>query len=266
MTEPVQPKLSLDTQDRLQRLRVSVLAFQSEIAPLPADQQSNPRNEQFNQLRLEAIALLKEADFDKQVPKAKTADTVTDRSQRTLIPRLSAIVILGVILALFGLGINSIILEDLIINSLGCLISTGGMLLIIGAFVVLGVSQMKSRQRLTNYGELYQHCNELLYEIHHALNMTIPDVSDRPAENIPEIASVIDLMLDSLHAQAADWQQKLRTLEEQRLSLGSDAPMELTINIDFVRRKLNRVRKEIDSLQGRGEELAPATAAEEGPE
>jgi hypothetical protein len=168
-----------------------------------------------------------------------------------MIPRLSAIVILGVILALVGLGINSIILDEFVINSLACLISTGGMLLIIGAFGVLGMTNWRQPGRLTNYGDLYQYCSALLYEISHALNMTIPDLTDRPADPIPEISSVIELMLDALHKQAADWQQKLRTLEEQRLSLGMNAPMELNIDIDFVRRELSRVRQEINRLQGR---------------
>ena len=50
-----------------------------------------------------------------------------------------------------------------------------------------------------------------------------------------------------------DWQQKLRALEEQRLSLGNKAPMELNINIDFVRRELHRAQAKMDQLHGRAE-------------
>ncbi|MBN1220582.1 MAG: hypothetical protein JXM69_16790 [Anaerolineae bacterium] len=252
MTETSQADFSQEVLERLQRLRASVLTFRHEIAPLPADQQSDARNEQFNHLRLEAKAILKEQDFDKKVPKAITAELVASHSQR-MIPRLFAIVILGVILALVGLGINSIVLDEFVINILACLISIGGMFLIIGAFGVLGMTNWRQPRRLTNYGDLYQYCNALLYEISHALNMTIPDLADRPADHIPEISSVIELMLDALHKQAADWQQKLRTLEEQRLSLGMNVPMELNINIDFVQRELNRVRQEINRLQGQME-------------
>jgi len=259
-------ELSRETLDRLQRLRVSVLTFRNEIAPLPADGQSNARNEQFNQLRLEAKVILKDRDFDKRIPRAVTADVIAERSQKIIIPRLSAIVILGVILALLGLGVNSVILEDFVINSLGCLISTGGMLLIIGAFIVLGLTNLRQQKSLTSFGNLYQHCQVLLYEINHTLNMDIPDVGDRPAADIPEIPSTVELKLDSLYKQVDDWQQKLRGIEEQRLSLGANVPIELTINIDFIQRELNRVRQEIDRLRGRMEILTEAQTEKEIPE
>ena len=263
MTESSQSNFTQAELDRLQRLRVSVLAFQNAIAPLPANEQSNGRNEQFNQLRLEAKTILGERGFDTKVPRAITEDLLVDRSQKVIIPRLSAIVVFGVMLALLGLGINSIILEDLIINSLACLMSSAGMLLVIGAFVVLGMTNLQQR-RLTNFGDLYQRCGDLLHEINHALNMAMPDLADRPAADIPEIPSAVELALDSLNKQAVDWQQKLRSLEEQRFSLGPDAPLELTVNIDFVMRELKRVRQKMDRLRGRAE-LPLATAAEAPP-
>jgi hypothetical protein len=263
MTESSQTNFTQSELDQLQRLRVSVLAFQNAVAPLPAGEQGNAPNEQFNQLRLEAKAILGESDFDKRVPRATTEDMLLERSRKVVIPRLSLIVIFGVILALLGLGINSIVLEDLIINSLGCLISSAGMLLVIGAFVVLGTANLRLQRLMTNFGDLYQHCNALLYEINHALNMDIPDPADRPASDIPEIPSAVELALDSLNKQTADWQQKLRTLEEQRFSLGSDAPLELTVNIDFVKRELDRVQQETDRLRGRVE--LPVTTEEEEP-
>jgi len=152
---------------------------------------------------------------------------------------------------LLGLGINSIILEDVLINSLGCLISSSGMLLIIGAFTVLTMANVRQKQKLTNFGELYQRCTTLIYEISHELNLALPGFEDRPVVDVPEIPSVIEMVLDSLEKQATDWQEKLRELEEERLTLGTDTPMELTINIDFVQRELNRVTEEIDRINGR---------------
>ena len=66
MTESASSSLTQETLDQLQRLRISVLAFQNVVAPLPANEHSNAHNEQFNQLRLEAKTLLKEPDFDKR--------------------------------------------------------------------------------------------------------------------------------------------------------------------------------------------------------
>ncbi|MBN1994893.1 MAG: hypothetical protein JW953_19510 [Anaerolineae bacterium] len=267
MTQSSPSDYSPESLEQLQRLRVSVLAFQNEVAPLPANEQSQPHNEQFNQLRLEAQALLNKQGFDKRVPRAITEALAAEHSQKNIIPRISVIVVFGVILALFGLGINSIILEDIIINSLGCLISTLGMLLVVGAFVVLGTANMRQQRRLTNLGDLYQRCNMLLYEINHALNMDIPDLADRPAPDIPEISSAVELALDSLGKQALDWQQKLRTLEEQRLAAGPHAPLELTLNIDFMQRELNRVKQEMNRLRGRrlpaAEEVGTALPAPE---
>jgi len=261
MTESTQPTFTPEALDQLQRLRVSALAFQNEVAPLPAGEQNNARNEQFNQLRLEVKALLKEPGFDKRAPKAMTEELLAERSQKAILPRLSAIVILGVILVLVSLWVNSIFLDD-IITILACLVSLGGMALISGALVVLGLTNLRPR-RLTNFGDLYQRCNTLVYEINHTLNMAIPDLADRSAMDMPEISSVVELALDSLGKQAADWQQKLRALEEQRLSLGPNAPLELAVNIDFVKRELNRAQREIDRLRGRVE--LPGTIPEPPP-
>lgn len=255
---------SPDTLDQLHRLRVSLVSFQNEIAPLPATEQDNARNEQFNRLHLQAKTLLNEPEFDTRVPPAQTEVLAAERTQRTLAPRLSAIVILGVVLALLGLGINSVILEDVLINSLGCLVSTVGMILVVGALVVSGMNSVPSRQ-MTNLGDLYQLCSTLLYEVQHALNMEIPDPAERPLPEVPEIASVVELTLDSLTKQKFDWQQKLQHLEEQRLSLGQNAPMELSINIDFVRRELNRVNAQMDQLRGRAATAASADTGTEPP-
>ena len=237
--------------DRLQRLRASVLAFKKMIAPLPANEQNNAHNEQFNQLLTEAKALLKERNFDKKVSKAITEDMLAVRAQRVILPRLSGIVIFGVILALLGLGVNSIILEDLIINSLGCLVSSVGMLLIWGA---LGIWVMSNyRRRLTNLGELYLQCDPLLYQINNTLSKVIPGWVEHSPEDLPEIPSVVELALDSLQKQASDWQQKLNMLEEQRRKVGLGASLELEINIDFVRRELNHVTQEMRRLEGRSQ-------------
>jgi len=256
MTDSSPSEPAAETLDQLQRLRLSIMSFQNEIAPLPAGEQSNERNEQFNHLRLKAKTVLQDPDFDRKVSPAMTEDLVVKRSQGRIAPRLSTIVILGVVLALLGLGINSIILEDVFINSLGCLVSTLGMLLVVGALAVSGMNSLP-RRRLTNFGDLYQLCQSLLFEINHGLNMDIPDPANRSAPDIPEIPSVVELALDSLNKQALDWQQKLRALEEQRLSLGTDAPMELSINIDFVRRELNRTQAKMDRLHGRAELPSP---------
>jgi hypothetical protein len=255
MTETSQLSFTPQELDQLQQVRLSLLAFINTIAPLPADEKNDARSAQFNQIRLEAKALLREHDFDKRVPKAITQDVLAERSQRVILPRLSGIVMFGVILALLGLGINSIILEDLLINSLACLISSGGMALVFGAFVVWAITML--RGRLSNLGDLYLRSNALLYEIEQALNMALPGWAERSMEGGPEIPSVVALTLDSLRKQAADWQQKLRDLEEQRLMTGADMPLELKLNLDFVQRELQRVRQEIDRLQGR----TPASGA-----
>lgn len=255
MTDTSQSSFIPQELDRLQQVRLSLLAFQNAFATLPADEQNDARNEQFNQIRLEAKALLQDRDFDKKVPKAISQEGLAERSQRVILPRLSGIVIFGVILALLGLGINSIILEDLIINSLACLVSSGGMLLVIGAFVVWAITM--ARGRVSNLGDLYLRSTALLFEIEQALNLALPGWAEHSAEGVPEIPSAMNLALDSLHKQAGDWQQKLRNLEEQRLAMGSNMSLELKLTLDFVERELQRVRQEIDRLQGR----TPASGA-----
>jgi len=254
MIEMSQPSFTAQEIEQLPQVRLSVLAFQNMIASLPADEQNNARNEEFNQLRLEAKALLKDPGFDKKVAKAVSEDVLAERSQRVILPRLSGIVIFGVILALLGLGINSIILDDLVINSLACLVSSGGMALVIGAFIVWALTI--SRRRLSNLGDLYLLSEALLHEIDHTLDTALPGWADRPEVEIPEIPSVVALALDSLNKQAGDWQEKLRDLEEQRLRLGLDAPLDLKINVDFVQRELRRVSQEIDRLRGQTEMVA----------
>src|SRR5262245_38255250 len=113
MAETSQSDFTPQELERLQQTRLAVSAFQNAIATLPADEQNSGRNEQFNQLRLEVKALLKERNFDQKVPKAITAEALADRSERVILPRLTGIVIFGVMLALLGLGVNSIILDDL---------------------------------------------------------------------------------------------------------------------------------------------------------
>ncbi len=258
-TASTQPGYTPQELDRLQRLRASVLAFQNTIAPLAADIENNAYNEQFNQLRLEAKALLKDSGFDKKVTRAVTEEVLVERSQKVVFPRLAAIALGGVILALIGLGVNSVILDDVIVNSVGCCVSSGGMLLVIGAFVVWGA--INTRRRVSNLGDLYLRCENLLYQLNHALNMTIP--AARPAGEPAAVPSVLALSLDSLQQQAGDWQQKLRDLAEQRRDLGPDAPLELAITTDFVERELGRVQQEMDRLRG---QLAAAEKGDITPE
>lgn len=155
---------------QLRQFRESVAKFKDIVTSLPADQRSPEHNQQFNQLRLEAKELLK-GSFTTDVPRAITGDVTTDRS-------ISVIVVAGVILALLGLGVNSIILEDVIINSLGCVVSSGGMLLVIGGFVVLNLKNM--RQRVSNMDGLRQRCELLLYQVDHRLHMIETEFESNP--------------------------------------------------------------------------------------
>lgn len=255
MTEATPASLTSLELDQLQQLRVSVLAFQNIIATLPADEQNDARNEQFNRLRLEAKALLKDREFDHKVSKAVTQEGLQIR-QRALSPRLLGIVIFGVILALLGLGVNSIILEDFIINSLACLVSTGGMALVGGAFLVWIWSN--ARRRLSNLGELYLGCTAMLDEINQTLDQALPGVADQAAGAAGQTASLVELRLDSLYKQAADWQNKLRMLEDQQSYSGTAMPLEVKLNLDFVQRELRRVRQEIERLSGPTEARYPA--------
>lgn len=247
--------------DKLQQLRALLLAFQNMIANLDATDQNNEYNEQFNKLRAEAKTILRTSHFDHNVPRAVSVNVVAERTQKAN-TRLSAILILGVILALLGLGINSIVLEDVLINSLGCLISTGGMLLVIGALVVLTITG--TRQQLTNLGDLYIRCDALIQEIDQVLEAAIPGYAQRPVEQVPQIPSAVSLALDSLEKQRLDWEQKLETLREQQRTLGANAPVELVTTMNFVRRELDRIEYHMNNLSSRVEALV-STEPEAGP-
>lgn len=173
MTGPLEVNFTPQELQQLRQFRASVADFRDMVTTAPPDQRSPEHNEQFNRLREEAKVRLK-GYFVTPVPKAITGDVSTDRS-------VSVVVIAGVILALLGLGINSIILEDVIINSLGCLISSGGMLLVIGSFVVLSSKNM--RQRVSNMDDLRQRADLLLYQVDHYLRMhTVAASTDTPEE------------------------------------------------------------------------------------
>ena len=145
--------------DQLQQLRTWVLDFREMVNMLPAEISSAEHNQQFNQLYTDVKPLLKDQAMV-IVPKAITGDLNTDRS-------LSIVVVLGVIMALIGIGINAVILDDVFVNSLGCCISSGGMLFVIGAFGVLTMKHY--RQRTSNMADLRQRCDLLLYQIDYHL-------------------------------------------------------------------------------------------------
>jgi hypothetical protein len=215
-------------------------------------------------MRFEAKTILAADAFDSQVPLAITSGLMAQQGQRVN-TRLSGIVIFGVILALLGLGINAVVLEDFLVNSLGCLISTGGTLLVIGAFVVLGVAA--SRRKITNLGELYQHCDLLLARLDQVLQQAIPGFAARQPADMPQLPSAVALLLDSLEKQVADWSQKLGNLKQQRDMLGPNTPLELNTNIHFVQRELQRLEFEMANLRSRAPvpyapppELAPEPA------
>lgn len=257
MNDTPSPQLTTEELDRLQRLRASVIAFQNMIAPLPATERNDNHNEQFNQLRLEAKILLKSPQLDRQVSPVTTMNTLVERQKSTL-PRLYGVVIFGMILALFGLGFNSIFV-DMLSTAVGCLVSSSGMFLIMGAFVMWGLAT--NQRRTSNLGEVYQRCETLLYQIDHTLNMAIPELANRPpATETPSTPSVVALALDALNKQAADWQQKLQALEEQQTLLDPNVPLKLKLDIDFVRRELARVEQEIARLYGQPEATAAAAS------
>lgn len=246
-----QPILTQPDIIKLKQLRESVLAFQKQIAALPAKDRHNAHNEQFNQLWLETKALLKGRGFERNVSRAITEDNQTEQTRKKIIPRLFTVITFGVILALVGLGINAIILDTLVVNIGGCLISTTGIFLVIGAFAVFQLNQF--RQRITNYGELYLRCDALLGQI----NLALGTVTHVAAES-PNVPSVLALVLDSLYKQADDWQQKLNTLDNQRTTLGDAAPAALVTNINFIQQELNRIRQEISALNGQSRPALPA--------
>ncbi len=246
MTDLSQPNFTQQELLDLQRLRALTFAFLQMIANLDANEQNNDHNEQFNKIHAETKAILSRYGLKLDVPRAVTTSVVAERGQKVS-TRLSGIVILGVILVLLGLGINSIILEDVIINSLGCLISTGGMLLVVGAFVVWGATA--GRRKLTNLGDLYLRGDGLLQQLDQILSSAIPEYATPPVVKTPNIPSAATLTLDSLEKQAADWQEKLGTLNEQRQILGLNAPVEVTTTINYVQRELDRVEYELVNLR-----------------
>jgi hypothetical protein len=256
MTESVQTGFTPEELRHLRRVRGLAERLQEALAPLAADLQSDAYSEQFNQLRLEAKALLKDPDFDQKVPRAITEELWASRSQRTIFPRLSMLTFLGVILALVGLGVNSIVLDDVLVNSVGCCISSVGMLLVLGSFGVWGL--VNTRRRITNLGDLYQWCESLLDQVDQTLNTAAPDPEARPVADMPQIPSAAELILDALRAQVAHWQATLRDLESQRLALGPETPAELDTDIDFARQELDRILQEINQLQDGAQ--APAAA------
>ena len=176
MTNSAQSNFTPQDLDELQRLRALILAFQRMIANLDATEQNNTYNEQFNKIRAETKAIFNRYGLKMNAPKAVTTTVLAERGQQVS-TRLSGIVILGVILVLLGLGINSIILEDVIINSLGCLISTGGMLLVIGTFAVWTLTNL--RRRLTNMGDLYLRSELLQQQIDEILRAARPGSAQR---------------------------------------------------------------------------------------
>ena len=174
-SRPVHVSFTPQEINQLHRFRDSVAEFREMVAAAPAQERNPEYNQQFNQLHQEAHGLL-QGQFVTPVPKAITGDVTTDRS-------VSVIVIAGVILALLGLGINSIILEDVIINSVGCLVSSGGMLLVIGGFVVLSTKNM--RQRVSNMDSLRQRADLLLYQVDHHLRMNSAVLALGPGSEMP---------------------------------------------------------------------------------
>lgn len=157
--------------DQLTAMRHSVVQFKALVDGLPPERRSLEHNQQFNELRAETRALL-QTPFTHKIPRAITGDLNRDRT-------LSLVVVFGVILTLLGLGVNSVILESLLVNSLGCLVSSGGMLLIIGAFGVMVARNV--RERVTDAGELSYRCDLLLYQLDHRLAM----LGAAPAAQIP---------------------------------------------------------------------------------
>ncbi len=166
-----------DELSQLRNLRKSIADFKALIAAMPADLRRPEYNAQFNELRAEARALLK-GPFTEDVPRAITGDVSRDRA-------LMMVVIGGVFLALVGFGINSIILEDVLVNSLGCCVSSGGMLLVMGALGVLVVKN--ARERVNAVGDLAYRADLLLYQIDHRLYMVgvgQPEAQTGPMPNL----------------------------------------------------------------------------------
>lgn len=260
MTFSDQPRLTALDIRKLRRIRASLSAFQNSIAALPAQEMNNASNQQFNQLRHEAKIALNDPNFDRKVPRAMTTDLLAERINRVIIPRLFLIITLGVFLALVGLGVNSIILDDVIINSLGCLVSTIGIFLVIGSAIVFWLNQ--SSGRLSNYGHLYQLADSLRQQIEPAISESGIEPAAPTETDFPELPTITELRLDSLHKQLLDWQDKLESLRARRTSLDQAIPSELATIINIVQQELNRVQAEIETLTGRIEAAWPRAESE----
>ncbi|MEM7347243.1 MAG: hypothetical protein AAF485_23640 [Chloroflexota bacterium] len=244
--------------DRLNHLRALLVAFQKNISKLAADEQNSPHNEEFNRVRFETKSLLKDSGFDKNVPKAVTSEVLAERSTKS-VKRFFSIVTLGTVLALIGLGINSIILEDVIINSVACVVSLAGIILIFAAF---GVSGFTGRRNITDIGDLYTLGDALLQQMDQGLRKVVPDFDQRPKADLPDTPSARTMAVDSLNKQLSDWETKLQGLQNQQQQLGVDAPLELAVNADFIRQEIKRIQYEIAALGGQVTPLAlPPPAA-----
>lgn len=161
MNESTQIEFAPEALGQLQLLRGSILDFKAILEAMPETERSSELNQQFNQFRRETRTLLDDS-FSEDVPRAVTGDVATDR-------KIFLVVIFGVILALAGLGLNAVILEDVLVNSLGCCISSGGMLLVIGGFA--GLSMRHARERISTVADLSQLSDLLLLQIDHRLKM-----------------------------------------------------------------------------------------------
>ena len=115
MTNFSQANFSQQDLNELQRLRALTFAFQRMIANLDANEQNNEYNEQFNKILADTRNILRRYGLGLDAPRVVSSGVLAERGQK-ISTRLTGIVIFGVMLALVGLGINSIILEDVIIN------------------------------------------------------------------------------------------------------------------------------------------------------
>jgi hypothetical protein len=110
-------------------------------------------------------------------------------------------------------------------------------------------------------GDLYLSCEALIQQIDQLLGTAIPDYESRPGVEVPHIPSAAALARDSFEKQAADWQEKLDNLKQQRLKLGPNEPPELTANFNFVLRELDRIEYELANL-ARRDDLSGSPQAE----
>jgi hypothetical protein len=106
-----------------------------------------------------------------------------------------------------------------------------------------------TRRKLTNLGDLYLHCEAFIQQLDQILKQAVPSYSAPPIVDTPNIPSAAALALDSLEKQAADWKEKMATLNEQRQMLGPAAPVELTTTVNYVQRELDRIEYELVNLR-----------------